>query len=332
MGTDVTMTTSGAAEEAIGWHLRQAAMADADWPTFVAWLEEPANARAYDAVATADRLVGRAARPALPLVVANDVDPLPLAAPRGRVRRWGWSVGGMAIAAGLAVLALPVVHAPAARPYWLQTQPGEHREVALNDGTRIELNGASHLQLDRADARVATLERGEAVFHVAHDAGRPFTVRSGGLAVQDVGTVFDVTREGARLDVAVAEGSVLFQPDGDRVPLAAGQAISAREDTHELVRSTVAPELVGGWRGGRLSFTGDTLATVAAAVNRRYGIDLALDSGLSGRSFTGMVAMSGSAEKDIPHLAALIGAKWRRTSGKAGGDQWILAPDSGTAR
>lgn len=327
MGTELSMINDRATEEAIGWHLRQAEMTDADWAAFVAWLEQPVNARAYDAVAMADRLVGEAGRPALPLAAANDLDPLPLVSSGRSTRRWGWSIGGLAMAACLAVLAMPYVRAPSSQPYWLQTQAGEHREVALLDGTRIELNGDTRLQLDRADARVATLERGEAVFHVTHDAGTPFAVRSGALTVQDVGTVFDVTREGARLDVAVAEGSVLFQPGGERVALGAGQALSAREDTHQITRSAVSPDLVGGWRGGRLSFTGETLDAVAAAVKRRYGIDVALDSGLSGRSFTGMVAMSGSADRDIPHLAALIGAKWRRK-----GDQWILAPESGMAR
>lgn len=325
MPTDVTMLNDLAMEEAIGWHLRQAERTDADWRAFIEWLEQPANARAYDRVAIADRLVGEA-HPAAGLPEpANDV--APATAPGRPLRRWAWGVGGLAVAAALAVLAMPFTHAPGSQPYWLQTQPGEHREVALGDGTRVEMNGATRLGLDRADPRVATLERGEAVFHVAHDAGRPFAVRSGALTVQDVGTVFDVTRSGARLDVAVAEGSVLFQPAGDRVALTAGQALSAREDTHQLVRSTVAPDLVGGWRGGRLSFTDERLPVVVDAVRRRYGTDIALDSGLSDRRFTGMVTMSGSADRDIPHLAALIGAKWRRK-----GDRWILAPESGPAR
>lgn len=326
MGTDIIMA------EAIDWHLRQSDLTDADWPAFVAWLESPANARAYDRVAITDRVLGDAARPQLPQLAANDVDPLPLRAIDGQggrqgVRRWGWNVGGLAIAAGIAVLAMPFVRAPSSQPYWLQTKAGEHQEVALADGTRIELNGATRLGLDHADARVAMLESGEAVFHVTHDAAHPFSVRSGDLTVRDVGTVFDVTRAGTRLDVAVAEGSVLFQPEGDHVALTAGQALSAREDTHQLVRSTVEADLVGGWRGGRLAFSGETLDSVVAAVQRRYGVDVALDSGLSGRSFTGMVAMSGSADRDIPHLAALIGAQWRRK-----GDQWILVPAAGAAR
>lgn len=323
MGTDSIMA------EAIDWHLRQADLTDAEWLVFVAWLESPANAHAYDRVATADRLLAGAARPAvpaLPPLAANDVDPC-LVAPRPGARRWGWSIGGLAMAACLAVLAMPFVRAPAAQPYWIATQPGEHRTVALTDGTRIDLNGGTRLGLDRADPRVATLQTGEAVFHVRHDGDHPFSVRSGDLTVRDVGTVFDVARTGPRLDVAVAEGEVLFQPDRDRIALTAGQAITAREDRGEVVRSTLAPDLVGGWRDGHLAFTGEPLDAVMAAVHRRYGVDVALDPGLSGRSFTGMVAMSGTADRDIPHLAALIGATWRRK-----GDRWILAPEGGTAR
>lgn len=325
--------------EAVDWHLRQATLADADWPGFVAWLEMPGHALAYDRVAAADRMLDRVER-SLPPVAANDAAPLPVAAndvdtvpaggrgrARGLVGRWGWSVGGLAVAAGLAVLALPFVRAPSSQPYWVETRAGEHQEVALSDGTRIELNGETRLGLDRADPRVARLESGEAVFHVRHDAGRPFSVSSGGLTVQDVGTVFDVARTGTRLDVAVAEGSVLFQPGADRIALTAGQALSAREDTHRLVRSTVAPGLVGGWRAGRLLFTGEPLPVVIDAVRRRYGVDVALAAGLSGHSFTGMISMSGSPERDIPHLAALIGATWRRT-----GDRWILAPEGGAQR
>ena len=323
-------------DEAIDWHLRQDTMADVDWPAFILWLEEPRHALAFDRVASTDRLLDRIeSQPALPVaandtrrqpIAANDVEPLPSVS-SGRARRWSWGVGGLAIAAGLAVLALPFARAPSSQPYWLQTAPGEHREVALSDGTRIELNGATRLGLDRSDLRVARLERGEAVFHVRHDAGRPFSVTSGALRVQDVGTVFDVSRSGSRLDVAVAEGSVLFQPGADAVALVAGEALSAREDTHQLVRSSVPRELVGGWRGGRLAFNEEPLSVVVEALRRRDGVEVLLESGLSDHGFTGMISVSGSPERDIPHLAALIGAKWRRT-----GDQWILAPEGGAAR
>lgn len=313
-------------DQAIGWHLRQAEMSDDDWRAFVLWLEaDPAHALAFDRIAFDQDLFSTqpATRTILPAVPANDTF-APMAAPR---RRLTWAIGGTAVAAALVALVMPVMMQRAADPYWLQTEPGQRRDVALADGTRIEVSGGSRLQLDRTNPRIASLERGEATFHVRHDDHDPFTLRSGDLTLRDLGTVFNVTREGARLQVAVAEGSVLFQPERDAVRLTPGSALSVDEDRHSFAMSHVALDSVGGWRSGRLTFSGEPLARVAESIHRLYGTDLTLDPGLSVRPFTGMVRLTGVAERDVPHLAALVGAGWRRD-----GERWTLSPKEGDAR
>ena len=65
----------------------------------------------------------------------------------------------------------------------------------------------------------------------------------------------------------------------------------------------------------------------AARIGRLYGFRLTLAGDLSIRPFTGMVVMTGTADRDVPHLADLIGATWRR-DGKA----WILASEATTPR
>ena len=314
-------------DQAIDWHIRQADMTDRDWRAFVLWLEaDPAHAAAFDRVSIDQDLLAHqpaAAPVALPLTPANDQ----FAPARRSRQRWIWAVGGTAVAAGLVALVMPLAMAPASDPYWLQTRPGQRQDVALADGTRIELSGGSRLQLDRRNPRLASLETGEATFHVRHDDHDPFTLRSGDLTVRDLGTVFNVARDGTRLDVQVAEGSVLFQPDADAVKLTAGTALSAREDSSSLALSHVAVDTVGGWRRGRLAFTGEPLAHVADTIHRLYGTNLTLDPGLSVRPFTGMVRLTGAAERDIPHLAALVGAGWRRD-----GERWILSPEAGDTR
>lgn len=306
-------------DQAIDWHIRQADMTDGDWRTFVSWLEaDPAHAEAFDRVSIDQALL--ADQPRTP---ANDQ----FAPARGSRQRWMWAVGGTAVAAGLVALVMPLAMAPASDAYWLQTKPGQRQDVALADGTRIEVSGGSRLQLDRLNPRVASLETGEATFHVRHDDHDPFTLRSGDLTVRDLGTVFNVARDGTRLDVQVAEGSVLFQPDADAVKLTAGTALSAREDSSSIAMSRVAVDTVGGWRSGRLAFSGESLAHVADTIHRLYGTNLTLDPGLSVRPFTGMVRLTGAAERDIPHLAALVGAGWRRD-----GERWILSPGAGDTR
>lgn len=316
------MTTGAASivDQAIGWHLRQAELTTAGWHDFVAWLEaDPAHAAAYDGVALDDALLaGAAIPPGLP-IIANDLDAARV--PARRPVRWLWAAGGSAIAAGLAVLAMPLATNIAGDPYVVRTQPGEQRNVTLADGTRIQLSGGTALRLDHKDPRIAELRAGEAVFAVHHDAGNPFTVRSGAISLRDVGTVFDVARDGGRLDVQVAEGAVLFQPGRESLLLKAGKGLSAHEDSGSVVLRDLAVDQVGGWRDGRLTFTGEPLGSVIGTIRRLSGAQLRLDPGLSARPFTGMVRLTGEAQKDVPHLAALIGAGWRRD-----GETWILSP------
>jgi transmembrane sensor len=305
--------------QAIDWHVRQNDMAERAWVEFVAWLEaDAAHAEAYDRVAMLDRNL-----PAAPLDLPETLraanDDIPVR------RRWLWGAGGTAVAAAIAVLLVPLALPRAAAPYEINTAPGQRKTIALTDGTRIELSGGSRLKLDRNDTRVAALEAGEATFTVHHDAGAPFTLRSGGLSVQDLGTVFNVVRSGQRFDVQVAEGSVMFQPGAEGIVLKPGDSLIAREDKHSVTLGAVAPDTVGGWRKGRLSFSGEPLAQVFETQRRLYGTQVTLVGDLSQQPFTGMVEMTGTAAHDIPHMAALIGVEWRRH-----GETWILSRRSAT--
>ncbi|WP_294242453.1 FecR domain-containing protein [uncultured Sphingomonas sp.] len=305
-------------EQAIDWHVRQRDMSAAEWDAFATWLEDsPENARVYDAVAMADALL--VAPVAEPKPVMTET---PVAANDNR--GWGrwWLMGG--VAAAVALIAGPVLMQTRPDVRVEQTRPGETRVIALNDGTQVELAGGSRLRLDRNDTRVATLESGQALFRVRHDASAPFELRSGDVAIRDVGTVFDVRREGARLDVTVAEGAVALAPRGQAVQLTAGQGARLDEAQGSLRRVQVDPAMVGGWRRGLLDLDGETVDAIAARLQSAYGMRIAVEGPLAKRSVTGLVRVTGDASRDVPRLAKLIGAEWRQS----GGD-WILRASDG---
>lgn len=311
-------------EQAIGWHIRLAEAREDDWADFLDWIEtDPANAAVYDKIAMQDRAIANVrfpeptAMPGARSAAAND---------NGR-KRWLWAAGASAAAAALVAAALPSLLARHASPYEIATARGERRTVALADGTSIEMSGGTRLRLDHANTRIAVLERGEATFHVRHDSARPFAVMSGNIEIRDLGTVFNVMRQPNRLTVEVAEGSVMYRPDGEAKMLLPGDALSFNEASGRVTLSKIAPALVGGWRSGRLSFNGQSLDDVAVTLSRLYGINLILGPDLSARPFTGMVRFSGDADRDVPHLASLIGANWRRD-----GERWILSDSASASR
>ncbi|SEN11130.1 FecR family protein [Sphingomonas gellani] len=309
------MTDRHIDDEALGWAIRMAEP-DADWDAFVAWLEGDAGrSDRYDrAVAMLDDAAAAMTREAVPAPAAPMLAvPSPIVARPSR-RRW---IGGAIAAAVTGAVGLGVwTQMP--QPYTVRTAPGEQRVVALQDGSSIALAGASTVRLDRRDARVATVERGEMLFGVRHDADRPFAVQVAGLKVVDLGTVFDVKTAAGHTQVAVAEGAVMVDPDGAAMRLGPGQAMVAEGTT--LERRTVATADIGGWRQGRLAYDDAPLAEVAADLSRQLGRRVAVAPSLARRKFRGTLDMATVGRKPAL-LGTLLDVTVRQDA-----EGWTLEP------
>ncbi|BFI96384.1 MAG: FecR family protein [Rhodanobacter sp.] len=171
---------------------------------------------------------------------------------------------------------------------------GQNREVVLPDGSKVTLGGASRLSIRFAgDERHVALEAGEAYFQVVHDAQRPFEVAAGGITVRDIGTAFDVRRDGSGVAVAVTEGQVrVTAADNASRTLDAGaeQRVAWDAATDTLQLGTTTPEQAIGWRQHRLEFVNEPLSVVIASVNRYSAKPVRLDgAAVAGLGFTGTV-------------------------------------------
>jgi transmembrane sensor len=295
---------------ALDWVVRTGSDAFDDWPAFQAWLEaDPRHASAYHAMsANIDEMAA-----AVPAEVAA-----PVVVPMRR-RRWPVWAGG-AIAASLALVVGYGAIETRAHPYAVETAAGSMRTVRLADGSTIAMGGATRLMLDRDDPRVATLERGEAMFVVRHDASDPFEVSVGGARLVDVGTAFDVKHARGETRVAVSEGAVDYNPGSDGIRLVKGQGLLVRDG--KAVVTTVDVAGVGSWRDSVLAYEGATLAEVADDLSRALGVDLRADPGVAKRPFSGSIAtakLSGD-----PRLAGpLLGVAIRKRGG-----HWVMSARS----
>jgi transmembrane sensor len=89
------------------------------------------------------------------------------------------------------------------------TDVGEQRSIRLADGSTVDLNSRSRIEIRYSgDRRAIELLDGQALFQVAKDARRPFVVTSGDTRVRAVGTQFDVNRKKTGTIVTVLEGTV----------------------------------------------------------------------------------------------------------------------------
>lgn len=203
-----------------------------------------------------------------------------------------FSPRAMSACAGLVML----IAGAAAWNYWWQpvfsetyrTARGEQADIALPDGSRLQLDTATTaaLALYRG-RRDLTLPEGQIRLQVKSDADRPFDVLAGPLRITVVGTRFAVRytpeipgRDGVR--VAVEEGRVRVARAGwfgdkGEVELTAGQQIVANANGTLGVVSSVAIADVAPWRDSRISFDDVPLQQVLAEF-ARYG-----DSGMTVR-------------------------------------------------
>jgi len=93
------------------------------------------------------------------------------------------------------------------------TDVGERRSLMLTDGSSVELNSRSRIKIQytEGERRIDLLE-GQALFHVAKNKTRPFTVQAGDSIVRAVGTSFDVYKKSSGTIVTVVEGQVAVIP------------------------------------------------------------------------------------------------------------------------
>ena len=180
-------------------------------------------------------------------------------------------------------------------PTEFQTAIGEHKEIALSDGSTVNLNTDSKIQISyRDDARIVTLVRGEAYFNVERDPDRPFSVLARGKSVTAVGTAFTVRLLNEKVGVTVTHGRVaLFGGPQEEVitdtpsrllpkaPIAeiiAGQKAVFDKEIEHLDR--VAPAVLArelSWRDGLLSFAGEPLSKVVSDVGRYTNITIEIE-------------------------------------------------------
>jgi len=154
-----------------------------------------------------------------------------------------------------------------------RTGVGEQRVLKLSDGSVVQLNTRSQLEVRfSSQERTLRLLDGEALFTAAHQVNRPFRVITDGATIQALGTQFNVYRRSNDTTVSVVEGLVQVFP-GDTAntaptPLASGEQAQVQASGTVVKRSIPDVRRATTWSQRRLDFRGATIAEIAEQFNR----------------------------------------------------------------
>lgn len=333
------------AEQAATWAAR---LADGRLPAdkeaeFQAWLDaDPRNGAVLEEIVGSWHAVESYA--ATPQLMAMREAALASARRSGRTRTPPRYVALGLLAATLLLMVAGLWAWQTPRTY--QTGVGERRVVALSDGSKMSLDGATVVKVRYSgDRRRLWLQAGRAKFDVAKDSLRPFSVAAADKVVVATGTAFSVERVQGQVRVVLYEGHVaLLQREGGVRPqsLTVGpvRELAAQVTAGNEITLTTAPEAASAtapqlakdatvtvadpvrslaWEGGQLVFEDEPLSVAVERMNRYAKQPLRIaDSQTAGLRISG-VFRAGDTEAMVQGLEAAFQVHVRR-----GGDALVL--------
>lgn len=166
----------------------------------------------------------------------------------------------------------------------LTTQKGNQYHLSLPDGTIVWLNAASSITFPSVFAgkqRKVTIS-GEAYFEVTKNEQQPFIVQQGNMAVQVLGTSFDVNGYGdeAAVKTTLLEGKVRVEEGSASSLLSPGQQAVVSKGGVGTILIVDDPDLetVMAWKNGSFAFRNAGIEAIMQQVERWYDVQVVYEA------------------------------------------------------
>jgi ferric-dicitrate binding protein FerR (iron transport regulator) len=155
---------------------------------------------------------------------------------------------------------------------------GKIQLVRLPDSSNVWLNASSTLSYVKSFKTTRELKlEGEAYFEVTHDAKHPFKVDAGGVQTTVLGTSFNIKAYNSANTTAISVVTGKVKVTNKSKDLAVlTPSMQLQFDRHNQTASTTTIDTndVLSWKKGMLQFKGQTLAEIAGALEKWYGVTI----------------------------------------------------------
>lgn len=174
----------------------------------------------------------------------------------------------------------------------MRTPRGATYRLKLADGTKVWLNAASSITYPTSfsDKTREVSISGEVYFEVAHDASRPFKVKTGDQMIQVLGTHFNVNSYNNEdvIRTTLVEGSVAISMGEFNHVLRPGD--QARISNNGIKVGKVDTDEITAWKNGYFQFVDADIYTIMKQISRWYDVDIEFVGPMSKESFTGRIS------------------------------------------
>ncbi|TDE14441.1 FecR family protein [Dyadobacter psychrotolerans] len=159
---------------------------------------------------------------------------------------------------------------------------GDTYKIHLPDGTSVLLNAGSSLKIPALfseSARSVELT-GEGFFEVTKNTASPFRIKSRGMEVTVLGTVFNINAyaDEPSIKTTLVEGSIKLTSAKNNILIKPGeQAQCDNEGT--LTTSKVDVNDVLAWKEGSFHFSGRSLDVILRQISRWYNVEIVYKNG-----------------------------------------------------
>ena len=171
----------------------------------------------------------------------------------------------------------------------ISTPRGGEYQVILPDSSHVWLNAASSIRFPTAftgNTREVTIT-GEAYFEVAHNAAKPFKVKSGSQTIEVLGTHFNVNAYADEpvIKTTLLQGSVRL--NGSTMLKPGEQGVN---NGNQISVSQANTEDAIAWKDGKFKFTNENIADLMRKIARWYDVDVSYEGNMAGKNFSGSVS------------------------------------------